>query len=511
MAKIKPLTGNMLPVVIATGGYTLQAPGMTGSVKSLSNQESATRSDSGHHAEHLLQALQGSEIDSQKILEFEVKDDAVRASGLTARAGELTAVTRDGEPAIILRAPILEEKAEQAVLYTDEAGVSRWIFPEAVEDKSVQASRGAGPEAVFHLPRRSAPLPQNVTTDENANRGPLAVLGRRMVHLLTWATDDIVGKGAVYVAEQWESRRRPYALRSFPEMESASQDSIDWGRISKGRALLFIHGTFSTASSAFAELPKSTLDSLSQLYEGRLLAFNHPSLSVSPEQNAQAFIDLLPDEVDLKLDVVTHSRGGLVGRELIERFAQLHAAGRKLKVERAVMVAAPQRGTILTDEDHGIALIDRFTNLLTKLPDNAYTLTVEGVLMLVKLLAHGALKGLPGLRSMYPGGEYLKRLNSVPLHTTRYFAVGAQFVPSLPALRERFGKYIGEKFLDEVFGEASDGVVPTLGSYDNGAASALFPISNDHRLIFDQSAGIHHCNYFGNERLNGELIKWLAA
>jgi pimeloyl-ACP methyl ester carboxylesterase len=336
------------------------------------------------------------------------------------------------------------------------------------------------------------------------------MLGRRMAHLLTWATDDIVGKGALFVAKQWEDQRRPYVLCNFPTEKTALQGDINWSHISSGRALLFIHGTFSTASSAFAELPKSTLDSLSHIYEGRLLAFNHPSLSVSPEQNAKAFIDRLPDSIDLKLDVITHSRGGLVGRELIERFAELHAAGRRLKVERAVMVAAPQRGTILTDEDHGIALIDRFTNLLTKLPDNAYTLTVEGILMLVKLLAHGALKGLPGLRSMYPGGEYLGRLNSVPSHITRYFAVGAQFVPSLPALRERFGKYLGEKFLDEVFGEESDGVVPTLGSYDNGVASAFFPISNDHRLIFDQDAGIHHCNYFENERLNKQMIEWLA-
>jgi hypothetical protein len=58
-------------------------------------------------------------------------------------------------------------------------------------------------------------------------------------------------------------------------------------------------------------------------------------------------------------------------------------------------------------------MIDRYTNFLTSLPDEPFSLTLEAVLGVIKLIAHGTLKGLRGLQSMHPQGAYLlERLNA---------------------------------------------------------------------------------------------------
>ena len=56
------------------------------------------------------------------------------------------------------------------------------------------------------------------------------------------------------------------------------------------------------------------------------LAFDHFTLSEDPRQNIQWFFEQLPEDITLDLDVVTHSRGGLVARVLTE--APPHVAGR---------------------------------------------------------------------------------------------------------------------------------------------------------------------------------------
>ena len=136
-------------------------------------------------------------------------------------------------------------------------------------------------------------------------------------------------------------------------------------------------------------------------YGGRVFAFNHPSMHHSPAQNVQTLLaqlkQHLPTAARPTFDLVTHSRGGLLARELCERRAELDPGGVGLTIRRAVLVAGPNRGTILADGDNWIALADRYTNFITKLPDNAYTLTMEGILTFVKVMAHGALAGLPGL------------------------------------------------------------------------------------------------------------------
>ncbi len=486
------LTGRPVPITISVG-YSLTAPGLHGTVTELSAQASATRSDGGTHEARLEQALRGADIVNTKVFEIEVAAvDRPVMSGATR--GGATRSTASGEPAMVLRTVSLGDATEQAVLYTDESGVTRWIFP------ATQSTTGVE----FLLPLESAALPPGSTTNM---RGPLTKLGRRLVKVLAWATEDILGQGALGVARLWESRKHPYGFRRIP----FGTEPVSWQELQKGRALLLIHGTFSTAEAGFGQLPAETIASLAQLYDGRMFAFDHPSLYHSPADNVRQMLEMLPPGADLELDIVTHSRGGLVGRELTERLEHYLTGGRRLHVRRAIFVAAPQRGTILTDSEHGIEMLDRYTNLFTDLPDDAFTISMEALFMLGKLLYHGACHTLPGILSMVPVGNYLRDLNASPKHSTEYFAVAADFKPTGASALARFGWAVADALVDGVFAEANDGVVPTAGSYKLAAEAAGFPIDAAHRLVFGEETGTHHCNYFGKSALQDKLVEWLSG
>jgi pimeloyl-ACP methyl ester carboxylesterase len=86
-----------------------------------------------------------------------------------------------------------------------------------------------------------------------------------------------------------------------------------------GPALLFIHGTNSLTHSGFARLDNGFIQRVHERYGGRVFAFDHPTLSVDPAQNCRKLADMLPPDAGLVVDILAHSRGGLVARMLAER------------------------------------------------------------------------------------------------------------------------------------------------------------------------------------------------
>ena len=78
-----------------------------------------------------------------------------------------------------------------------------------------------------------------------------------------------------------------------------------------------------------------------------VIAFDHPTLATGPDENVDwlaRWLAEVPSEVTF--DVVAHSRGGLVGRVLAERAADVGLSG-KVTVRNFVMVASPNAGTVL--------------------------------------------------------------------------------------------------------------------------------------------------------------------
>jgi hypothetical protein len=497
------LDGGPLPIDIAPGGYTLQAPLLKGAVVEITQGATTTRGG-GEYEGPLLQAAVDADVTAVKTFAIDVTSVDTSPGAATRAGGSFEMANK--EPAILLRVPSLGDDVEQAVLHTDEAGVSRWIFPTASGAARAAATRGGGGDVEFLLPLEGA----EIDTPEKGprTRGRLTKLGRRLVRVLAWATDDIVGKGALWVARQWEEKRRPYGLVRFPVSDTRP---IAWDATRGGRALLLLHGTFSTAAAAFDLLPEQTIAALRGLYGERMFAFNHPSMHESPQANVQRLFDMLPGGTDLEVDIVTHSRGALLGRELTEHASDYAAAGRKLRVRRAVFAAAPMRGTVLVDADHGIDMLDRYTNLFTDLPDNPFTISMEAIFMMAKLAYHGAMKALPGLRSMYPSGDMLQRLNTSPMHASEYYALASDFKPTAQSFLAGFGWKVAGAAVDGIFGEANDGVVPTMGSYDLASKVSGFPIREANRVVFGHADQIHHCNYFGSAAANQHLLAWLGA
>ena len=82
------------------------------------------------------------------------------------------------------------------------------------------------------------------------------------------------------------------------------------------------------------------------LYGDRIYAFDHFTLSRTPEENARMLLEGLPDKT-FTFDVITHSRGGLVLRNLVERSAAFGPLAKRFKLGRAVLVASPNEGTPL--------------------------------------------------------------------------------------------------------------------------------------------------------------------
>jgi hypothetical protein len=429
-----------------------------------------------------------------------------------AMAAVPTRSTSSDEPAMELQMPAPNEEYGQFVLHVDEAGVMTWSFAREMAGgtsdlgtAATAATRGSEMRT-YLVPRTVAPTPEDLL----AVRSLAGSIGKKLLKVLVFPlVDPLIGRIGEDFASKWEAKKRPYGLRSFTP-DDYQQDAgapitpERFQDLSAGRSLLFVHGTFSRASSAFGALARETLVKLHEIYQGRVFAFDHFTLSEDPIQNARWFVDHLPADVHLDLDIVCHSRGGLVSRTLAEKQAELPLGGRTLDVGRIVFVASPNAGTILADSRYTGDFVDSYTNLLNFLPANGATEILEGVVMVVKMLAVGVLHGLPGLQAMVPTGGFLAQLNTSPVGADRYYALASDYTPTDPGLKA----WAANRLLDRVFQKAgNDLVVPTLGVYDKNGCG-YFPIAE--KLVFGQGDGISHTTYFGEPRTQERILEWLG-
>ena len=150
-------------------------------------------------------------------------------------------------------------------------------------------------------------------------------------------------------------------------------------------------------------------------------------------------------------------------------------------------------------------LIDRYTTWAAWLPTPGIVDVFEGLLSVVKQFAVGVFEGLAGLKSMDPGGEYLKALNTGrAAPATRYFALAANYDPIDPNLRS----FAHNMFMDEIFQRDNDLVVPTASVWDSNGAG-LFPIQDRH--IFAKTDGVDHGGYFSSTIGQERILSWLTG
>lgn len=260
----------------------------------------------------------------------------------------------------------------------------------------------------------------------------------------------VIRPGVRNLATKAENAALKFAGKPFENLGAAVVLSVskdfdlveaDFSKVDKSRkSLLFIHGTGSSSLGSFGEMKGTEeWEKLVDFYgEANLLALQHRTLTCSPLQNVLAALEALPNGI--VLDLVTHSRGGLVA-DLLARFSA-HSDGfgqeeldvlkdnsrdidldtiekiskvlktKSLKIDRVVRVACPANGTTLASKR-----MDMFLNVTINLLCGAIGGITNPVFSSLKELVLATIETkddvgiLPGIESMNPDSPFIKVLN----------------------------------------------------------------------------------------------------
>jgi hypothetical protein len=288
--------------------------------------------------------------------------------------------------------------------------------------------------------------------------------------------------------------------------------------VQTGKILLFIHGTFSNSQHLFDEIRKAPGGSellaraTARGAYDQILAFDHPTLSVSPMLNAVDLREALRGS-QAAVDIVCHSRGGLVARWWIEVLDTFPS-----RAKRAVFAGSPLVGTSLAAPDklrNGLKLLSTYGSLLGKAAMAAPLLNAPGALLVIfGSLARAAssvplidagVAMIPGLngQSRVANSLELTRLNrGCAACPANYFFITSNFQPEqvgwkvLKGARQLAIRAANVLADDFVFPNDNDLVVDT----DAMTAPWQRGLANDHLHKFAESDSVHHTIYFEQQK-----------
>ncbi|HTU65615.1 MAG TPA: hypothetical protein VMF52_06685 [Steroidobacteraceae bacterium] len=423
---------------------TLRAPGFRGVVAQLATGGVAPRV----HALPFAEAAADAEVmlAAQLSLHLEPAPNEGRA-GLRSRSALAT------HPRLIVPR---RHGIAYALLQTDEDGVSSFLF---AESRSVD-------EAVFAL---------TIATERPAHR---------TLRVFLWPEQTVLASGALASVSRFEARHRPNRIAQLTS--NGGWRAPDWDALSRGPALLLLHGTFGTPQSTFDDwLRDESFARVLARYDGRCIAFAHPTLSLSPDENLAWLLANLPPRQDC-VDIVAHGRGGLLAR--------LIAEDGRLPVRRVCLVGAPNHGTPLVRDAELGRYLDGHVALLTGARRDVAAPTLQGALSVARLVAMNLAPELPGLEAMAPDSLTLRALGVLHAPATQWFTVGAQY--SGVGAPRASGLDPGD-----FAAVPNDGVVPSEGCHLPGVTPA--------ESLKLGGADVHHHNYFANAHVRARLDAWL--
>ena len=504
------LKGTAQAVAIGEG-FEVRAPGLVGEANiapSIPRSMRAPMAGFDARSRGIEQALAATHLD--EVHRVEVKVDARSPAVMPARApGPRQAAPR--AHTFEVTAPAPPPGHGQVVLARDHLGVLTWHLP----DHQAKSKKG---KQVFVVPAPAMPRRQWATQARPQREGGLVdLVARKVLQFLVYPlVDPVLGAIEEKFAQRWEERNRPYGLRTFTPSnfrDAATGEFVpqDWQRLATGRALLFVHGTFSTAHGAFPGISDDVMRELFDHYEGRVFAFNHFTLSDDPVRNAKWFVEQIPSGVKIEADIVCHSRGGLVARALAERPSPFAIDSSGLAVRRVVFAGVPNAGTALAEADHMVQMIDRLTTAFSLFPEGPVTEVLEALITAVKVLGHAGLKGLPGLAAMDPHGAYLSKLNKPDARfVPAGYAIAADYEPTEPAMRALVADGV-DAVMDSVFDDVpNDLVVPQPGVFEKNGGKA-FPLPLDRVLQIAPSEGVMHTTLFRHRPAQEKILEWLEG
>jgi hypothetical protein len=473
-------------------------------------------------------ALQGQELELVDALPLEPTAAKAGPPGGRRRGRPGTA---QGPQTVELRLPVQPD--ERAVVLLEQDGVYHWKFPDRVAQPRTRR-RGVIAE----------PEPQVITfrielhaTAPTGQRGIPQLVHRAVrVFVLKFGGHAVVGNVMAHL-----ERHVHTGLVGIGSADPTSWQPIDPAdvKLPKGRparVLLFVHGTFSSTVGAFGGLGAQEwgtdfLETALDHYDA-VLGFDHRTLSVDPLENAAELLPLLralKTPTAPTIDVITHSRGGLVTRSLIELLLPFERDW-KPRVEHVVFVAATNGGTGLAKPENWHDFVNLYTNIalagtraLGLIPQaQAFAAITAGVIKgvgaLVKFLIDELVtdKAAPGLAAMEPDGDFVTKINQKqpgqpdPKHSN-YYAVTSNFEPRGSGTGPRelppaLLMLLADGLVDRLLHATNDLVV------DVGSMSAIDPATGgfiDDELEFGDNRLVYHCNYFVRPETSAALRTWL--
>lgn len=206
-------------------------------------------------------------------------------------------------------------------------------------------------------------------------------------------------------------------------------------------SLLLVHGiTDRVHGAAFFHLLRNPgYPGLFDRYDGRVFGFDHYTLSESPLDNARALVELLPH--NQALDIICHSRGGLVTRCLLEHPAVRPALDAKgVTIRRVVFVGAANQGSPLATRENLKFLLSLMHDAHAQAAreggwEQGYLEKATALLGVVAALVAARIVALPGVDALVPDSALIRELNAAPaVPVPPMFFVRANFGNSKPPL-----------------------------------------------------------------------------
>jgi pimeloyl-ACP methyl ester carboxylesterase len=364
--------------------------------------------------------------------------------------------------------------------------------------------KGVEPAPVWRMRRRGS-----VRVDDNIEMMTLVEADG----VLRWEQGPSkIGKA---LADLDKKLNKTSGLRSYTEQKYTPLSRAPSG----GRHLLIIHGTFSKSEAVIDNIRKTDVGNVflqkALKHYDRILTFDHPTVSVSPILNALD-LDRAFAKSKAKVDIICHSRGGLVTRWWLELLNDTPK-----RCDKAILVGSPLGGTSLAAPPALRSALDMFTNIWSVLEKTGSLASsvmplltvVTGIMRVLstatKLVAKtpiidAAVAMIPGLvaQSRTSDNAELQRLRSgatPAVSLPSYYAVKSDFEPSSPGWE--FWKHftdspkqrLMDRLADPVFKGANDLVVDTASMTELGKGAG---IRTNRVEDFGQNDRVHHLNYF---------------
>ncbi len=296
--------------------------------------------------------------------------------------------------------------------------------------------------------------------------------------------------------------------------------------------LLFLHGTASNTFGSFGGFVSQGVASqawtkLKEKYEDQIITYEHKTLSKSPLENVVNLLENLPNNTSL--DIVSHSRGGLVGEilarynsltneafssielsffETLDRTDDLKNAqqinallkSKNINVNKFVRVACPASGTTLASKrlDHYFTVLLNLIGLIPGLQtSNLYAYVKSFLLAFVQKKED--IKILPGLESMMPSSPLIRVLNNASLTVKSELYVISGDVKYHGILHS-----LSVMLTDVFFRTQHDFVVNTASMFGGAPRSKMY-------YTFNSNKDISHFNYFFNKSSQGYIASALLG